>query len=130
MRQLLVGLYDPDIQEDLLAMENLDLNKAEKYVTDREAAKWSQASMSGADVSGMTTYQKNKRSAAKKESDNNDPKKCGYCGGPEAHNGTDERKDKCPAWGNLCPCGKTNHLCAFEKESLQRRKKTGRMPAP
>lgn len=63
LHQLLVGLYDNEVQEDLLAIDNITLDKAIKLVTDREAAKRSQGTINSDSMAAVSTYKKNKKAA-------------------------------------------------------------------
>jgi hypothetical protein len=59
LHQLLVGLSDGEVQEDLLALEDLTLAKAEKFVMDREAAKRSQGSLNPGLAARVSSTYKN-----------------------------------------------------------------------
>jgi hypothetical protein len=104
LHQLLVGLSDGEVQEDLLALEDLTLAKAEKFVMDREAAKRSQGSLNpGLAARVSSTYKKSKTAPTK-------PETCRNCGGPSHPGSYEDWKTNCPAYDNTCTCGKKNHF--------------------
>ena len=103
LHQLLVGLADSEIQEDLLAIDKLTLAVAEKFVMDREAAKRSQGSITTASAARIISSYRKGKSHAHTVTDH-----CRNCGGPR-HQGDDWRQ-RCPAMGTTCTCGKMNHL--------------------
>lgn len=109
LHQLLVGLSDEEVQEDLLALEDLTLTKAEKFVMDREAAKRSQGSINqGLAARISSSYKKSKTVPPTHNSSKTET--CRNCGGASHSGGYEEWKTSCPAYGTICACGKRNHF--------------------
>ena len=97
--KLVAGVCDMELQEELLTKSNLTLVEAEKLAVAKEAAKYSQAALSGEGASGLkSTYKKGKSKVDKS-------KLCSYCGG-SLHS---DRKKECPAWSAKCLCGVPHH---------------------
>ena len=59
LHQLLFGLADDEIQEDLLALDTITPAKAEKLVMDREAEKRSQGSLQSDTAAALSNYKNN-----------------------------------------------------------------------
>ena len=108
--QLVRGLNDSEIQRKVLSCkeEDFNLDSVEKVVISEESSKASQIESKTTPESGhvasMSTYQKNKKKAAKS---------CKNCGS-SSHNNTwelpESRKKECKAYNKFCRnCGKPNH---------------------
>ena len=112
----LKGLQDTDLQQDLLAEQELDLDKCLKIATTRETAKRSQ------DTMNTTTQAVDKISAYKEEIKKIQiPRDC--CTGCGKKRYSD--KTTCPAKNAMYPCGRTGHfphLC-FRKGKPRKPKK-------
>ena len=112
----LKGLQDTDLQQDLLAEQELDLDKCLRIATARETAKRSQ------DTMNIPTQAVDKISAYKEDSKRVQiPRDCCIGCGKKKH--TD--KTTCPAKDTVCPCGRTGHfphLC-FRKGKPRKPKK-------
>ena len=96
----LSGLQDTDLQQDLLAEQDLDLEKCLRIATARETAKRSQ------DTINTTTQVVDKISTYKEELKKvKIPKDCCIGCGKKKHSD----KTACPAKDSVCPCGRTGH---------------------
>ena len=96
----LKGLQDTDLQQDLLAEQDLDLDKCLRIATARETAKRSQ------DTINTPTQAVDKLSAYKEDLKKiRIPKDCCIGCGKKKHSD----KSNCPAKDSVCPCGRTGH---------------------
>lgn len=112
MNQLVTGVYDPDIQKELLKKENLTLEQAIKIASDHEAAKRSLEAIKSKDesASSLSAYKKKQREGNGKEDKERKLSICNGCGQEEHGQRNAERKEKCKAYGKVnCPCGAANH---------------------
>ena len=112
---LIAGLNDQEIQEELLTLEDITMEKAELKAIAKEAAKYSQSEMSGDKVGRLkSSYMKNKGSESLKGGQD---KKCRFCGGVWHEN----RESECKAYNATCNrCGKRGHfrkVCKSKKQS-------------
>ena len=117
--QLVVGLYDSDIQGKVLASqeEDMTIDSVERLVKAEELSKVSQKESKQGEgtVAGMggSAYKKKKKKS-NDEADNKDGGKlCFNCGNPGHfyRNLKNDEKNRCPAHGKSCrKCGKANHL--------------------
>ena len=100
--RLVAGVSDPELQEDLLKVENLSLNDAEKLSIAKESAKNSQAEMIGESASKLQSeYKRGKLKVV------GPAEKCLWCG----RNKHEDRVKECPAYGQEClKCGRMNHF--------------------
>ena len=114
LNPLLSGMYDPEIQKDLLVMDNVTLEEALKKIADSEAAKRSQSILTGkAEASSISTYQKDKKKKTLAKGS-----LFGHCGSEMHGEDSKDRQDKCRAMGKTCKkCGRKNH---FKKVQIQR----------
>ena len=97
---LLRGLNDPDLQQDLLAEPDLNLDKCMTMATARETAKRSQETfLTNEKIDAMSHYKLQMKKKGLSQSD------CSRCG-MKSH----EDPDDCPAKDNLCSCGVKGHL--------------------
>ena len=105
---LIAGLSDPEIQEELLVIEDITLEKAEQKAVTKEAAKCSQSEMTGEKLSKIrSSYSRNKGSGSATDNSDLAPLKCGFCGGSRH----ESREKECKAYDALCKkCGKTGHF--------------------
>ena len=105
--RLVAGVSDLELQEDLLKVENLNLEEAEKLAVAKESAKSSQAEMVGDTAHKIKSeYMQQKLSKGSEI--------CKWCGGA-THK---DRLKECPAQGKECTkCGKLNH---FRKQCLSK----------
>ena len=104
----IAGLYDTELQQDLLAEQELTLEKAVQIAVARETAKSSQVILDGnlQAVAGISTYKKNLRKSKVP------PDCCNSCG-QKKHSDTSD----CPARDNKCSCGGTGHfrnICMYD----------------
>jgi hypothetical protein len=95
------GVNDMELQQDLLAEQNLALHKAVTQAVARETAKRSQGILDTSQqvVTGISAYKKGLNKVVVP------PDCCGNCGN-KRHS---DRKD-CPAKDNVCSCGIKGHL--------------------
>jgi hypothetical protein len=95
------GVIDIELQQDLLAEQNLTLHKAVTQAVARETAKRSQGILDTSQqvVTGISTYKKGLNKVVVP------PDCCGNCG-KKKHS---DRKD-CPAKDNTCSCGIKGHF--------------------
>jgi hypothetical protein len=114
--QLVFGLADSEIQQEILATRDISLDDAIIFIVGKESGKWSQKDMvyDAGSLSAVSTYKKGKR-------DNfTDRKKCGHCGG-NAHsdrNSPEDREHSCPAWGKRCQsCESLHHFAKVCKKA-------------
>jgi hypothetical protein len=118
--QLIFGLADSDIQQEILARREISLEDAITIVAGKESGKWSQKDMSQEcdSISAISTYKQARRTAVSGEM-----KRCGYCGGHTDRNGRDDRERLCPAWGKNCTnCERPNHtakVCRKPKQTVR-----------
>ena len=124
---LIAGLSDPEIQEELLNIEEITLEKAEKKAMAKEAAKYSQSEMSSDKLSRLkSSYAKEKYS----DTTHSDPenRKCKFCGDAWHEN----REKECKAANATCNrCGKKGHfkkVCRSKKQPMP--DNTGKNPKP
>ena len=97
------GLQDSDLQQDLLAEQDLDLDKCLRMATARETAKRSQSTMN----TDIPTQAVDKLSAYKEDLKRiKIPKDCCIGCGKKKHSD----KTTCPAKDAVCPCGRTGHF--------------------
>ena len=97
---MLRGLNDPDLQQDLLAEPDLNLDKCMTMATARETAKRSQETfLTNEKIDAMSHYKLQMKKKGLSQSD------CSRCG-MKSH----EDPDDCPAKDNLCSCGVKGHL--------------------
>ena len=108
---LVAGISDLEIQEDLLAVDTLTLEDAEKKAISKEAAKYSQSEMAGDKMQRIqSSYKKSK--SGKNQVDS----KCKYCGKGKH----ESRESECKAFNETCPkCGKKGH---FKSVCLSKKK--------
>ena len=109
----LKGLMDTDLQQDLLAEQELFLDKYLRIATARETAKRSQDIINTLtqSVEGISAYKQEQKKITI-------PKDCCTGCGKKKH--TDQAT--CPAKDTVCPCGRTGHykkLC-FNKGKPRR----------
>ena len=131
--QLIRGLVDPVIQEQVLAHsstnKNMNLDQVLQFVQAKEAGKQDSSHLTeaGGGLCRKTDFQKSKSALlhplpgggrTRKMED-----KCAWCGqtGHGALVTEEERKQKCRAFGKTCrTCGKNNHfdtVCKSKKQS-------------
>ena len=94
------GLQDTDLQQDLLAEQELDLDKCLRIATARETAKRSQ------DTMNIPTQAVDKISTYKEDMKIKIPRDCCTGCGKKKHSD----KTTCPAKDTVCPCGRTGHF--------------------
>ena len=95
--RLVAGVSDPELQEDLLKVDNLSLKEAEKLAIAKESAKNSQAEMVGEAASKIQSEYKKVKSAGAVSTE-----KCLWCGRSKH----EDRVKECPAYGQECSrCG-------------------------
>ena len=83
-------MTDSEIQEELLTVDNLTLEDAEKKAVSKESAKFSQSEMTGEKIQRIRSTHKRLKDTGE------DPvAKCGYCG-KQKHN---DRSKECKAFG-------------------------------
>ena len=97
----LTGLQDSDLQQDLLAEQDLDLEKALRIATARETAKRSQCTINTTSqaVEGISAYKADLKRIRI-------PRDCCTGCGKKKH--TD--RSTCPAKDSTCSCGRTGHF--------------------
>ena len=92
---LIAGLSNPEIQEELLVIEDITLEKAEQKAVTKEAAKYSQSEMTGEKLSKIrSSYSRNKGSGSATDNSDLAPLKCGFCGGSRH----ESREKECKAY--------------------------------
>ena len=115
--RLVSGVYDHELQEELLKKEKLTLKQAEELGVAKESAKSSQSEISTENNSKLSSqYQRNKFQQ--------DPKseKCKWCGG-DSHT---DREKECKAFSQDCRrCGKTGHFKKVCRSKVKRDKDLG-----
>ena len=91
---------DTDLQQDLLAEQELDLDKCFRIATARETAKRSQDTINTPtqSVEGISAYKQEQKKITI-------PKDCCTGCGKKKHTG----QAPCPAKDTVCPCGRTGH---------------------
>ena len=104
------GLYDNDIQLDLLSDQNQDMSLEEvlQFVEKKEAGRRSANKLHDSQTAGISQYRRNQREQVKEGP-------CDYCGkrGHGKNSSTSIRKTKCPAFNKTCDhCQKKHHLAA------------------
>ena len=94
------GLSDTELQQDLLAEQDLSLEKCLRIATARETAKRSQETFNTTSqaVEGISAYKEEQKRIKMP------PDCCKYCG-----NKKHSDKNSCPAKDTVCTCGKTGH---------------------
>ena len=94
------GLSDTELQQDLLAEQDLSLEKCLRIATARETAKRSQETFNTTSqaVEGISAYKEEQKRIKIP------PDCCKYCG-----NKKHSDKNSCPAKDTVCTCGKTGH---------------------
>ncbi|XP_066910175.1 uncharacterized protein [Clytia hemisphaerica] len=102
------GLYDNDIQLDLLSDQNQDMSLEEvlQFVEKKEAGRRSANKLHDSQAAGISQYKRNQREQVKEGS-------CNYCGkkGHGKNSSSTIRKMKCPAFNKTCDyCQKSHHL--------------------
>ena len=128
--QLVRGLADPTIQEQMLAHgadnSDLDLAKTLKFVEAKEAGKRSSSLLSSAGgLNKMGEFQRKKFEEKKKDDKFSTPdnRKCGWCGqtGHGARASMQVRKDKCKSYKHTCEvCSAVGHfgsVCRSRKKA-------------
>ena len=111
---LIRGLYDQDIQREVLGLENQEmlLEPLLKLLEAKEVGKRTQANILGQTNAAMSSYRQNQRNQQQPP-----PVKCTYCGkqghgkndGP-GRNSMQIRREKCKAFNHLCEhCNKKGH---------------------
>ena len=118
--QMTVGLYDKDIQQEVLARDKtLDtLDKRYELISAYEKSRLTKSQLESNSVSSSTNVVRS--SQYKKDSRNVQKKRCTGCHSYK-HWGAD-RSEKCPAWGKECRhCGGPNHFsdCCNKMKSLE-----------
>ena len=103
------GLNDVELQQDLLAEQELSLEKAVQMAVARETAKSSQVILDGNQqaILVLSTYKKGMKKKFKVP-----PDCCINCG-QKKHSDTSD----CPAKDNTCSCGNTGHfrnICMYD----------------
>ena len=115
--QLVRGLADPTIQEQMLAHgsdnSDLDLGITLKFVEAKEAGKRSSNLLSSAGgLNKMSEFKRNKLEQKIPPAHTNDTRKCGWCG-QTGHGGRaskEVRQDKCKAFKHICEaCSVAGH---------------------
>ena len=128
--QLVRGLADPTIQEQMLAHgadnKDLDLAKSLKFVEAKEAGKRSSNLLTTAGgLNKMSEFQKKKFEDKKVFADRaaTDNRKCGWCG-QAGHGGrgtAQVRREKCKAFNHVCEvCSSVGHygsMCRSKKKT-------------
>ena len=94
------GLSDTELQQDLLAEEDLSLDKCLRIATARETAKRSQETFntSSQAVEGISAYKQEQKKIKIP------PHCCRNCG-----NKKHSDRSTCPAKETVCTCGRTGH---------------------
>ena len=126
--QLVRGLADPTIQEQMLAHgadnSDLDLAKTLKFVEAKEAGKHSSNLLSSAvGLNKMSEFKKNKFEQKISPPHASDSRKCGWCGqaGHGSRASKEVRQDKCKAFKHSCEaCSVTGHYgsqCRAKKKT-------------
>ena len=118
--QMTTGLYDKDVQQEVLAKDKTltTLELVYNHVEAYEQGKRAKSELQGpSEVNAVQSqYKKSKSSGENDETS----RACNGCGGP-AHGGYMQREKDCPAWGQKCyGCGKKNHFkrnCKTPKKS-------------
>ena len=95
----IMGLSDIELQQDIMAVENLTLETAVNMAVARETAKRSIDILDTDQTSAAVSAYKKEQLKPKLS-----PKDCRNCG-EKRH----KSKDECPAAENKCPCGITGH---------------------
>ena len=115
--RLVSGVYDHDLQEEMLKKEKVTLKQAEELGIAKESAKSSQSEIYTENNSKLSSqYQRNKFQQ--------DPKseKCRWCGG-DSHT---DREKECKAFSQECRrCGKTGHFRKVCRSKVKRDKDLG-----
>ena len=108
----IMNLSDVDLQQDIMVVEDLTLDKAVKMAVAKETAKKSVDNLDS-DQTGaaISTYKKGLQS---NKASNEQCKNCGE----KPHN----NKSQCPATDNKCTCGITGH---FKRRETEKKKRKG-----
>ena len=109
--QMTTGLYDKDVQQEVLAKDK-DLTTFQQvysHVEAYEQGKRAKSELQGhSEVNAAKSQYKQLKSGAGNETASSET--CNGCGGP-VHGGFKQRERECPGWGKKCHnCGKMNHL--------------------
>ena len=136
--QLISGLVDPTIQEQMLAQsstnKDITLDSALQFIQAKEAGKQDSRHLleSQPGLYRISEFQKNKSQQLvrqntlgqqQQQAGSQLTKRCTWCG-QQAHGSTEEeRRAKCKAFGKVCGvCGKANH---FDSVCRSRKNKSG-----
>ena len=125
------GLYDKEIQQEVLARDGELQTFIEKYkfIEAQELGRRTKTELEAKSTTNAvrSRYQKDKRRALTEDFRKRDsPARCNGCNS-EHHSGI-ERQSKCPAWGNKCDfCGNINH---FQEFCFSKKKKKSSTDAP
>ena len=95
----IMGLSDIELQQDILAEENLTLEKAVNMAVDKETAKRSVETLETDQTSAAVSAYKKELLKPKLSRED-----CRNCGEKKHKN-----REECPAAENKCPCGITGH---------------------
>ena len=111
----IAGLNDMELQQDLLAEQNLTLEKSFQMAVARKTAKSSKVILDGKQqvVAVMSTYKKGLK-MSKVPTDC-----CNNCGQKKHSDNRD-----CPAQENQCSCGRTGHfrnICMYDGKAIPKR---------
>ena len=119
--QMTTGLYDKDVQQDVLA-KSKDLTTFQQVYSHVEA--YEQGKRAKSELSGSSEVNAQKSQYKRMQSGNGDEvsRKCKGCGS-SSHAGYKQREKSCPAWGKKCHrCGKGNHFksqCGSKEASTE-----------
>lgn len=122
--QMTYGLYDKDIQQEVLAKDKTLANFEETYalVEAYELGKQAKAQLDKSSNSEVNAFRSQYRAQQEQRRKDNGLKQiCTGCGTTK-HSGK-QREEECEAWGKKCEnCGKFNHLeqvCLHERKEKQ-----------
>ena len=139
MHQLIRGLVDPSIQEQVLSHAatnpNLTVEQVQAFIESKESGKRDQITLNKpGNLSRISDYRKAKQHGKQEtgvgsETPRVDPAaKCGHCGrtGHGARAPEAVRKEKCPAYGKSClACSNMHHFKEACRSKGSRKKSTG-----
>ena len=119
--QMVAGLYDKDIQQDVLAKGKELRSFQDRYnlIEAQELGRLAKTQLDGNASSAnvvKSQYKKQQSAAVEGNARKSEGKRCKGCNS-EKHDSL-ERSTKCPAWGKTCyRCGKFNHFgrCCLQK---------------
>ena len=116
--QMTTGLYDKDVQQEVLAKDK-ELTTFDEFYTLIDAYEQGKRAKSELQNHSLSEINAAKSQYKKSKSDRGDDskpsKRCTGCGG--SPHGYMRREKDCPAWGKKCfQCGKSNHLKSYCKQ--------------